>query len=304
MNQQPLVFKVISHRPFFFVLSAAILVALVPSLTRGEGTVSASKPAPEFEVQIVPDIPYYEGKDADPVKHQLDLYLPRGQKDFPVLFFIHGGGWRHGDKSFYGLYSALAKRFAQHGVGTVVINYRLSPTVVHPAHIHDVARAFAWTYRNIARYGGRPDQLFISGHSAGGHLAALLATDEVYLKAVGLTVQAIRGIIPISGVYDLTAGNRVFAATFGTDAKTRQEAAPLAHIHPGVPPSLIIYADADLPVCGKRPSEEFCRCLQGEKCDARTLEVKDRNHITILLSAVSDGDPVARAILDFIAAHR
>src|ERR1700746_3277610 len=60
--------------------------------------------AKTFEVETIEDIPYYQGKDADPVKHKLDLYLPKGVKDFPVLFFVHGGAWRMGDKAHLGVY--------------------------------------------------------------------------------------------------------------------------------------------------------------------------------------------------------
>src|SRR5205823_5671892 len=107
------------------------------------------------------------------------------------VFFVHGGAWRNGDKSgILGVYSALGRFLVRHGLGAVIINYRLSPAVRHPAHVQDVAKAFAWTHKNIARYGGRPDQIFLCGHSAGGHLVALLATDPTYLKAEGLTPAA------------------------------------------------------------------------------------------------------------------
>src|SRR5262245_63836394 len=104
-----------------------------------------------FEVEVVADIDYYKGDDADKIKHKLDLYLPKGQKDFPVLFFVHGGAWKSGDRKLYG---KLGETFAKNGVGTVIISYRLSPKVQHPAHIEDVAKAFAWTVKNIAKHGG------------------------------------------------------------------------------------------------------------------------------------------------------
>src|SRR5262245_7527097 len=75
-------------------------------------------PSPPYEVEAVKDVACYDGPAADPVKHKLDLYLPRGKKDFPVLFFVHGGGWRHGDKNYLGVYVALGKFYASRGVGT------------------------------------------------------------------------------------------------------------------------------------------------------------------------------------------
>src|SRR5262249_36524284 len=153
--------------------------------------------------RVVKDIAYYQGKDADPVKHRLDLYLPRGREGFPVLFFVHGGTWRSGGKR---IYPRLGEGFAGRGVGTGIINYPLSAGVQHPAHIRDVARAFAWTVKNISKYGGRADWVFLSGHSAGGHLAALLATDESYLRAEKLSLGSIRGVLALSGVYVIVPG--------------------------------------------------------------------------------------------------
>src|SRR5262249_24390060 len=159
----------------------------------------------------------------------------------PVLMFIHGGAWRIGDKSHFGLYSSVGMSFAEQGVGTVVPNYRLSPKVVHPAHVQDVARAFAWTHRNIKKYGGNPKQSFLSGHSAGGHLAALLATDDTYLKAEGLSLKDVKGVMPLSGLYEVTH-HGVFTPMFGKDLEVRKKASPLHHARADAPPFLIIYA--------------------------------------------------------------
>src|SRR5205809_2087088 len=169
-----------------FTLRLIVVLAVVLGLGLPLGGTARADEGKSTEVQIVRDIPYYDGADADKVKHKLDLFLPKGQKDFPVLFFVHGGAWRHGDKNFLGAYSSLGKFYARRGIGTVVTNYRLSPKVIHPEHIKDVARAFAWTVKNISKYGGDPTSLFLCGHSAGGHLVSLLATDRSYLKAEGI----------------------------------------------------------------------------------------------------------------------
>ena len=145
---------------------------------------------------ILKDIPYYVGEGVDPERNKLDLYLPKGRKDFPVLFWVHGGGLRRGNRKNT---QALGETFAKQGIGFVAIGYRLSPAVTHPAHIEDVARAFAWTVRNITNHGGRADAIFVSGHSAGASLAALLATDESYLKAHKLAFANIKGVISVSG---------------------------------------------------------------------------------------------------------
>ena len=261
----------------------------------------ADDPASPYEVETHKDVAYYEGENADPIKHKLDLYLPKGVKDYPVLFFVHGGAWISGDKKDFGVYSGLGRSFARAGIGTVVINYRLSPGVKHPEHIKDVARAFAWTHKNIAKYGGRPDRIFVSGHSAGGHLIALLTTNEQYLKAEGRSIKDIRGAIPLSGVYELP--DRFMPNVFGTDAEVRKSAEPLSHVRAGEPPFLILYAEQDFPGCGKIPSEAFCKALKNKENQAESMEIKGSDHIHILLAAAKADDPVCKKIIEFIKDH-
>jgi acetyl esterase/lipase len=251
-----------------------------------------------FEVQTVKDIAYVDGNDADPKKHKLDLYLPKGPKDFPVFFFIHGGGWTSGDRILYGL---LGQVFARNGVGAVIISYRLSPKVQHPAHIQDAVKAFAWTCHHIGEYGGRADQIFVSGHSAGGHLAALLATDEGYLRAEKLSLKNIKGAIPLSGVYTIRASERM-EKIFGKDEAVCPQASPMQHVHGSHPPFLVIYASDDFPGCGKM-SEAFCLALQKNKVEAAGLEIKDRTHISIMFRMRQEDDPTTQAVLAFVAKH-
>src|SRR5580692_11542886 len=167
-------------------IAAGFLVCGWPAATRAGEAAAAPK---TFKVEVKENITYFEGLAENRAAHQLDVYFPKGEKDYPVLFFVHGGGWMFGDKKGdLGIFQILGRSFAQHGIGVVAPNYRLSPRVQHPEHVRDVARAFAWTVKHVKEYGGRPDALFLSGHSAGGHLVALLATDPSYLKAEGLNV--------------------------------------------------------------------------------------------------------------------
>lgn len=272
---------------------AFLALLSVSSLQAGESARTA-----RFEVETHEDITYYDGKDAHPVKHKLDLYLPRGERDFPVLFFVHGGAWQHGDKGMFGFYRGMGKSFASAGIGTVVINYRLSPLVQHPGHIEDVARAFAWTYKNIGRYGGRRDQIFVCGHSAGGHLVALLTTSPRYLKEHGLSPRVIRGVIPISGVYLIPDG--LLGRVFGNEPAARKEASPIHHVRADLPPFLICYADKDFPGCGKETSEAFAQALRARGNEVKTREFTNSSHILIITSAALAGEPVFEAIQGFI----
>jgi len=247
------------------------------------------------EVVVVNDIAYYEGADADAKKHKLDIYTPKGLKDFPVVFFIHGGTWSSGDRKMYG---NMGQMFASQGIGVVVISYRLSPAVTHPAHIEDVARAFAWTHANIAKYGGRADRIFVAGHSAGGHLTSLLAANPEYLKKHNLSSKNIRGLIPISGVYDIPAG--MFPKIFPGTADALKPASPVKNLTAGGPPALVIYADQDyagLDLLAKQYTAKL-----GELKTQATLElIKDRTHITIITKMMlSAKDATSTLALDFI----
>jgi acetyl esterase/lipase len=171
----------------------------------------ASRPD-TYIVQETLDIRYHEASN----RQVLDVLRPKGVDNRPVVLFVHGGGWMIGDKNLFGLYRNFGRFLAKHGIVAVMINHRLSPAIKHPEHIKDVARAFAWTRRHIKDYGGDPDRVFLCGHSAGGHLASLLATNESYLKDEDLKLEdedrkAIRGVISVCGVYLIPTGEE-FAA--------------------------------------------------------------------------------------------
>jgi hypothetical protein len=256
-----------------------------------------------LDIDVVKDQAYRDDAEADPVKHKLDLYLPKGVKNFPVLVFVHGGAWMSGRKEWYVPVGTL---FARNGIGTAVINYRLSggdKPVKHPDHIHDVARAFAWVHANIGKYGGRADQIFLAGHSAGAHLISLLATDPSYLKAEKLSLSNIHGVMALSGVYVIMPFVPIFHKPFGKDDDICKNASPVNHVKGNHPPFLIAYADGDFPTCDKM-SDEFCTKLKDCKCDANLLKVVDRNHFTIMLKlCMGEKDPCTRAMFEFVGKH-
>src|SRR5262249_36539523 len=157
-----------------------------------------------------------------------DLFLPEGKKDFPVVVLVHGGAWVMGDNRCCGLYTAVAEWLAGQGIGVVVPNYRLSPFVKNPQHVRDVARAVAWAQDHIEDYGGRPECMFLVGHSAGGHLVALLATDETYLKEAGARPADIKGVVAVSGVYHIPPGKaEITLGGSGPDAAGIEQLLPI-----------------------------------------------------------------------------
>lgn len=294
------------------------------------------------EVTTLREIAYRVGPDADSFRNSLDLYVPKGKKYFPVVVLVHGGGWIVGENRCCGLYSNVGDFFARHGIAAVMPNYRLSPAVKHPEHARDIARAVAWTKAHIAEHGGRPDRIFLAGHSAGGHLAALIGTDESYLQAEGMTTDEICGVMTVSGVYKIPAGSlevtfggesakafrldevlpirgdgelgrpktwaeiplsvNVFAHAFGNDPKVRAAASPLNHARPGLPPFLLVSADHDLPTLATM-ADEFHTALRAQGVEANLLVAENRNHNTVIFRAIDERDPVARSMLDFVRRH-
>jgi acetyl esterase/lipase len=254
--------------------------------------------AEAIEVDEKKDISYYAGDGADPIKHKLDLFLPKGKENFPVLFFIHGGSWREFDRKDH---AGVGRQFARKGIGTVVISYRLSPAVQYPAHAEDAAKAFAWTVRNIGDYGGNPKSIFVCGHSSGGHLAALLATNNRFLKAENLSREHIKGVIAISGVYDITLGVRLGApGVFSNQNRIIQDASPLVHVQGKLPPFLICYAEHDLLTLGSM-ARRFHEEIQKNKGEANIYMAANRSHVSIINELMSNpADPCRGVMLDFI----
>jgi acetyl esterase/lipase len=274
-------------------------VPLIAALLAGPARADDKAPAPDDKpVEVVKDVAYNDAKDADPEKHRLDLYLPRGKKDFPVVFFVHGGTWKWGDRKQY---PTLGQALAARGLGAVIISYRLSPKVQHPAHIQDVAKAFAWTCANIGKYGGDADRIVCCGHSAGGHLVSLLATDESYLKAEKRSFADIKGVVSISGVYTIVPAGAL-AGAFGKDPEVCKKASPLFNVTGKHPPFLLVYADSDYPLLDVM-AEKMGQALKDAKCEVSTLKMEKRDHISIIKKMVEDDDPTQQAVLDFVKKH-
>ncbi|MDB5388381.1 MAG: nlhH 1 [Planctomycetaceae bacterium] len=291
------------------------------------------------EIVEVRGEPYKTGPGTDPFRHRLDMFLPKNKKNFPMVVLVHGGGWDTGDNRCAGLYSSVGQFLASQGIGVVLPNYRLSPNVKHPEHIKDVACAVAWTRSQAGKYGGDVQRLYLLGHSAGGHLVALLAADESYLKAEGMSSADIKGVIAFSGVYRISEGVMygslagsgpqalrieqmlplrgeykpfwnwhppgvhvapdIFGPAFGESSKQRADASPITHVRRDMPPFLILSPEYEMPTLGPL-ADEFHAALRDKGCDARLLRVPKRNHNSLMFSAITTQDPAARAILEFV----
>jgi acetyl esterase/lipase len=195
---------------------------------------------------------------ADGARQRLDVCRPNTAAAAPVVVFFYGGGWRSGHK---GLYRYVAKALARRGYVAVVPDYRIYPEVHYPDFLDDAARAVRWVKDNIGRFGGDPDRIFLMGHSAGAHIAAMLSIDASWLGKVTLTPgRDIAGLVGIAGPYDfLPLKDETLIVIFG--GADRPETQPIFHVAPGAPPALLLTGDRDS-VVGAGNSTRFAERLR------------------------------------------
>lgn len=249
--------------------------------------------------QVLTDMPY--GPDE---RHRLDLYLPERATPAPLFFFVHGGGWRGGDKSRY---KPLAEVLVNFGYAVAAPNHRLAPQDVHPAHIEDVAAALGFLRRSAGESNIRMDRVCLAGHSSGGHLVSLLALHPGYLQSAGVGFHQIGGVISISGVYDLTSfgnlGASYLGQAFGPETHSYSDASPIFHVRPGTPPFFLAYAEHDYPGA-KEQAEHFAAALKKHGGSAKVLRVEGRDHVSILSGVRSMFDPLAIGLGMFMRSIR
>lgn len=240
---------------------------------------------------LIRDVPYSAARDD---QRTLDLYLPDAEHP-PLLAFVHSQFWSRNDHGRE-LHLAFAKPLQDAGVAVAVIRHRLAPEHRHPEPAEDVAAAVAWLFANADRYGWDPEQIYLSGHSSGAHLASLVALDRSYLAAHQLDPGALAGVIPISGVYDLDPPDGVaspeeielYEAAFG-GGRARRAASPIRHVRPDAPPFLILGATGDIP--GYVPeAQRFAEALRASgHPKAEAWFAPGRNHLSVLDVRSSDG---------------
>jgi arylformamidase len=239
------------------------------------------------------------GYGEDP--YQRLLVFRAARPDGRVLLFWHGGGWTSGYKEWM---SFMAPAFTTQGVTFVSAGYRLAPQHVYPAALDDCAAAAAWVVREIAAHGGNPRQVFIGGHSAGGHYAAMLSVNGSALSSVGLPRTAIRGCLPLSGVFDFGPGSGLSMRPrfLGPDPQAGAAASPIGHIEIPVPPFLVAYGSNDFPHLIPQ-GRAFVAALRAAGAEADELEMAGRTHFTSSFAGGEADGPWVPAAHAFMARH-
>jgi acetyl esterase/lipase len=179
---------------------------------------------------------------AEHSRHRLDICRPAAAVAAPVVVFFYGGAWQSGYKE---LYRYVAKALARRGYVAVVPDYRIYPEVRYPEFLEDGARVVRWVKDNAGRFGGDPEKIFLKGHSAGAHIAAMLSIDARWLNKVGLAPgRNIAGLIGIAGPYDyMPLRDETLKLIFG--GADRPETEPIFHVTSGAPPALLMTGGRD-----------------------------------------------------------
>jgi acetyl esterase/lipase len=216
----------------------------------------------------------------------------------PTLIFYHGGSWQYGAKDDYRF---LGTAFAARGIQAVVVNYRLHPEVIFPAFVEDAAKALAFTKANLAN--NRP--IFIAGHSAGAHIASMVALDPRFLAAERTSIcDSAKGVIGISGPYDFTPiepqFKRIFPAEILPSTKPINFAATVA------PPTLLLHGTKDDTVLPSRSTDMSAALLAGgNKAQVKMYEGVDHLFIIGAVSPlIRSTAPTLTDIVTFIGEQK
>jgi arylformamidase len=246
-------------------------------------------------------------------RQMLDVYAPESAKNLPVVFWIHGGGWVVGDKTSV---QAKPKAFVDKGYVFVSTNYRFLPNVDMETIVRDIAKSVHWVHDHIAEYGGDPKRLLVMGHSAGAQLAALICTDDRYLKAEGLSLAIIKGCVPVDGdTYDVPLMIETSAARrkalgqpdpkfghfekFGSDPVKHRDFSAVNHVtrEKGIPPFLLLCV-GDHPDTSAQ-AQRLGSVLTEAGIAAKVFGAKDTNHSKIDENLGLPEDPSTKALFEF-----
>jgi len=252
-----------------------------------------------YQVNIITDIDYKENVIYPDKKDLLDIYIPEGKKNYPVIVYFHGGALLAGTKE---MGKDIGEKLAKSGVGFVSANYRVSPVAKYPDHLNDAQAATEWVFSNMEFFGGDLKNIYVSGHSAGAYLSAILALNKD-LKIHKM--RKIRGAILISPFLyvEETAPVRIkrdsiYKSIWGTNPKDWKKASVSSHNKANNENFISIMAEND-EVWRKDQNKRFINKLK-KKQTASYIEMPNRNHSSLINKILDDDDQLSATIIEFI----
>jgi len=232
-------------------------------------------------------------------RHKLDIYVPdEVTTGADVAVFFYGGRWEYGSKADY---LFVGQALASKGIVTVILDYRLYPSVRFPVFVEDGAKAVSWVRRHIADHGGDPERIFLIGHSAGAHIAAMLSTEPKFLAVEDVPTESLRGLVGLAGPYDfLPIKDPVVKEVFAVDDLEATQ--PINHVSRRTPRTLLITGRNDETVL-PRNSTRLGNAINDVGGQAE-VEIYERlGHVGIVLAFATPFRwlaPTLKDVVDFI----
>ena len=246
-------------------------------------------------VEVAHSVSYRLSTRADADQRRLDIYRNMSSGKNPVLIFVHGGAWRAGHRRQY---IPLGVSLALRKITAVIPNYSLAPKYLFPEPVRDIAAVVGWVRDNIGSLGGDPGKIFLAGHSSGVQIAALVALDTRYLAFHYLPPSAVRGVIALSGIYEVPPN---FDYAFG-GAQERAEASPSRYLREGAPPFLVAYGAKDSALV-LHQSPLFANGLKERGVTVETEIYPEEDHKSMVVLASIRKSPLQERIRAFIHVH-
>jgi acetyl esterase/lipase len=249
------------------------------------------------------DITYIEGSKSE--RQQLDVYYPKDtKKKKDVFVFFHGGSWRSGKKDTY---KFLGKRMARKGFVTVIANYTLAPKADYHMMVDDASRAVQWVHTNIEKYGGDSTKITVSGHSAGGHLAALITVDDSF-KKLGMKNPVYKTVLIDAFGLDMKTYfekydndySKNLLRVFTKNPEEWKAGSPIYHIDSSVKtPFLVLRGSKTYPAIFES-SEDFYNKVIASRGEATFKTVKGKKHIAMIVQLFFSWNETYDTMTDFI----
>lgn len=286
-----------SRRPLLAGVGVLALGALLTACSQQGAEGLLNRAVNTSGLNVVTDQRY--GPDA---RNVIDVYAPPNARNAPVVLFVHGGSWQGGDKA---IYRFVGDSLARAGYVTGVMNYRLAPQNRYPAYVQDAAAALRWLRDHAKSFGGNPNDLFVTGHSAGAFNAVEAVDNERWLREAGVPISAVRGVVGIAGPYSYDF--RAFSSQVAfPEGATPDEVMPDRHVRRDAPPHLLLVAANDTTVHPQNALNMEAALKKAGVPVTRTV-LPRVNHTTIvaaLARPLTFLGGTRQQVIDFIERHR